>query len=86
MKLSRFASVLVMSTAAAACASDPLNDASKAPKIVEVFACSDLCPGLPSRYIKSVYEGITDEEECRKLGGEPYTFIGWGQQTVCEVK
>ena len=86
MKLSRIAFVLVMSAAAAACASGPLNDGSKVPKIVEVFACSDLCPGLPSEYIKSIYEGITDEEECRKLGGKPYTFIGWGQQTVCEVK
>ena len=71
---------------ASACVSGPSNESIMVPKIVEVFACSDYCPGLPSQYIKRVYEGITDIDECRKLGGEPYTFVGWGQQTICEVK
>ena len=86
MKLFCNAFVIVMSLTAAACVSGPSNDGSKVPKIVEVFACSDLCPGLPSQYIKRVYDGITDEEECRKLCGKPYTYIGWGERTVCEVR
>jgi hypothetical protein len=54
--------------------------------IVKVFACSDYCPGPEEKYIKRVYEGVTDVDECRKLGGKPYTYLGWGQRSVCEVK
>jgi hypothetical protein len=36
--------------------------------------------------MKRVYEGVTDEEECRKLGGHPYTIVGWGKRVVCEVR
>jgi hypothetical protein len=78
--------VLVLIAAVTACAGDPVNDNLKVPPIVEVFACSDYCPGLPRNYIKRVYEGITDEDACRELGGEPYTYMGWGMHTVCEVK
>lgn len=53
------------------------------PAIVEVFACSDYCPGPEEQYMKRVYEGVSDEAECRALGGEPYTYHGWGQFTVC---
>jgi hypothetical protein len=78
--------IVALSVAAAGCAADPADGKSAAPKIVEVFACSDYCPGPEEDYVKHVYEGITDEAECRKLGGEPYTYVGWGQQTVCEAK
>ena len=62
------------------------KEALKTPKIVEVFACSDNCPGPKDQYMKRVYEGVTDEEECRKLGGHPYTIVGWGKRVVCEVR
>ena len=78
--------VMVLSTAVTACAGDPVDRGSNVPKVVEVFACSDYCPGSLKKYMKRVYDGVTDEEECRKLGGEPYTFSGWGHRTVCEVK
>lgn len=78
--------LLITSTAVAACAADPVDEDSEAPEIVEVFACSDYCPGPESKYTKRVYDGITDEEECRKLGGKLYTYFGWGQRTVCEAK
>jgi hypothetical protein len=86
MNVSHKAFVLVMSAAVTACAGDPVDEESEALEIIEVFACSDYCPGPKDKYIKRVYDGITDEEECRKLGGKPYTYIGWGQRTVCEVK
>lgn len=41
-----------------------------------------ISPGPEERYIKRVYDGVTDEEECRKLGGRPYTYIGSGEQTT----
>ena len=78
--------VLVLLTGVTACASDPADRSSNVPAIIEVFACSDYCPGLPKKYIKRVYDGVTDVEECRNLGGEPYTYSGWGHRTVCEVK
>ena len=77
--------VLAVSFAIAGCMSGPGNDVTELPDIVEVFACSDYCPGPREKYIKRVYDGVTDEEECQKLGGRPYTYIGWGQHTVCEV-
>ena len=84
MKLPSLAIVMVV--AIAACANGPPEDEPKKPKIVEVFACSDYCPGPEEQYMKRVYEGVTDEEECRKLGGRPYTFIGWGEFRICEVR
>lgn len=68
------------------CASGPDDHDAERPEIVEVFACGDYCPGPEEKYIKRVYDGVTGEEECRKLGGRPYTFIGWGTHTVCEVR
>jgi hypothetical protein len=32
-----------------------------------------------------VYEGVTDSEACRTLGGTPGVIIGWGTQSYCEV-
>ena len=59
------------------------REAGHEPAIVEVFACSDNCPGPEEQYLKRVYEGISDEARCRELGGEPYTYYGWGEFTVC---
>jgi len=67
-------------------ASGPGNNDTGLPDIVEAFACSDYCPEPEEKYIKRVYDGITDEEQCRDLGSRPYTFIGWGQHTLCEVR
>lgn len=53
------------------------------PKIVEEFLCGDYCPGSAEQYMKHVYEGVTDENECRELGGTPYTYIGLIEKTVC---
>lgn len=78
--------LLTFSTSVTGCAGEPADEEAETLKIVEVFACSDYCPGPEEKYLKRVYEGVTDAEECRKLGGKPYTYIGWGQRTVCEVK
>ena len=69
-----------------ACVIHPVDDKEEMPNIVEVFACGDYCPGPEEQYIKRVYEGVTDEERCRELGGRPYTYVGWGERTVCEVE
>jgi hypothetical protein len=68
-----------------ACAADEESEVVEPPDIVEVFACSDYCPGPEDNYIKRVYDGVTDEEECRKLGGHPYTVTGWKTRMICEV-
>ena len=86
MRRSHKSLILLLPTAIAACASAPEDRDVKVPEIVEVFACSDYCPGPEERYLKLVYDGITEEEDCRKLGGKLYTVIGWGQRTVCEVR
>ncbi len=86
MKPTSNAIVLAASFAIAGCASGPGNDTTELPDIVEVFACSDYCPGPQEKYIKRVYDGVSDREECRKLGGRLYTYLGWGQYFVCEVK
>ena len=59
------------------------EDNQDKPEIVEVFACSDYCTGPEEKYMKQVYDGVADEGECLKLGGRPYTYIGWGKYTVC---
>lgn len=53
------------------------------PPIVEVFACSDYCPGPEEQYLKKVYEGIEDPESCEEVGGKPYVYFGWGSFFVC---
>ncbi|MDX2411091.1 MAG: hypothetical protein QNK34_03965 [Woeseiaceae bacterium] len=80
------AMVFAVSFAIAGCTNAPVDDDTELPAIVEVFACGDYCPGPEEKYTKRVYDGIADEEECRKLGGRPYFYIGWGQHTVCEVR
>ncbi len=90
MDLARIANCLGMSLAIAACAGETDGPPPKAPEetpaIVEVFACSDYCPGPEEQYIKRVYEGVTDEEECRRLGGRLLKIEGWGTRTLCEVQ
>ena len=86
MNLLRKVVLAALSVVAIGCAGDPVEKKSKEPNVVEIFACSDYCPGPEEQYIKQVYEGVTDEDACRELGGRPYTYIGWGQRTVCEVR
>ena len=69
--------------ALAGCAAGPTENDSEKPEIVEVFACSDYCPGPEEKYLKRVYAGVTEKEECLALGGRPYSYIGWGRFTVC---
>lgn len=78
--------VLLLAGAAVACVSETGTESSDTPKIVDVFACSDYCPGPEEKYVKRVYDGVTDEGECRKLGGKLYTITGWGKRTICEVQ
>jgi len=73
------ASFLVLS----ACADQNQDDSPSKPKIIEVFACGDYCPGPREKYMKRVYEGVRDEETCLPLGGKPYTYIGWGSTFIC---
>jgi len=53
------------------------------PRVIQVFACTDYCPGPEERYLKNVYEGIGDEARCLELGGRPYVYVGWGTHFVC---
>jgi len=85
MRWPGFTVLLIAAGAVAACVGDTDTESPDTPGIVEVFACSDYCPGPEEQYIKRVYEGVTDEEQCRKLGGELYTITGWGKRTICEV-
>lgn len=53
------------------------------PPIVEVFACSDYCPGPEAQYLRKVYEGVADKAACEAIGGRPYVYIGWGSTFIC---
>lgn len=86
MNLPNVTAVLLLAGAAVGCVGKTDTASPDTPRIVEVFACSDYCPGPEERYIKRVYEGVTDEEECRKLGGRLYVIAGWGKRTICEVR
>lgn len=90
MKLIAIACCLAIAAASAACASDVEDDGATPeeiakPEIVEVFACSDNCPGPEEQYIKRVYKDVTDEAECRRLGGRPFVVVGWTERRFCEV-
>jgi Ca-activated chloride channel family protein len=56
------------------------------PAIVDHFACGDYCPGPAEQYIKKVYEGVTDPEQCLQLGGDPQEYVGWGTTQICVVR
>ena len=50
--------------------------------IVSKYVCSNLCSQNETIYI---YDGITDPEECKKIGGEMYSHYGWESIVVCKV-
>jgi len=56
------------------------------PPIVDHFACSDYCPGPQEKYMVKIYQGVEDEGECRKLGGKPSSYTGWGTTKICIVE
>lgn len=60
-----------------------MPDSSKLPRIRDHFACSDYCPGPKERYMVKIYEGVTNSDECRKLGGRPSAYVGWGTFHIC---
>lgn len=86
MKSSSGAIVVVACLSLSGCSNKHVDDNSELPEIIEVFACGDYCPGPRENYIKRAYAGVTDEAECRALGGSPYTYVGWGERTICEVR
>ncbi len=63
-----------------------LPNQEEKPKIEEMFACGDYCPGPQGLYMKKVYSGVNTEEGCRQAGGTWNSFIGWGTTYYCEVK
>jgi hypothetical protein len=65
------------------CADVTPEHADGKPEIVEIYACSDYCPGPDEKYMKRVYDGVSDQAECERLGGKPYTYVGWSEFTVC---
>jgi hypothetical protein len=62
-----------------------MSDIEK-PPIVDHFACSDYCPGPREKYMVKIYQGVEDKEECRKLGGRPSSYTGWGTFRICIAK
>lgn len=54
-------------------------------KITDHFACSDYCPGPKEKYMKTVYEGISDPQECTEVRGFPYEYRGWVVRNICLV-
>jgi len=79
----KLALVVAFIAVTAACAGSPDANEPRKPKIIEVFACSDYCPGPEKKYLKKVYEGVDNEDDCLALGGKPYTYVGWGTFFVC---
>lgn len=50
------------------------------PKVVKDYLCSDVCSDAD---IKKYYNGVEDAQECKKIGGKPYTYYGWGEYHAC---
>lgn len=86
MKKTLFLFLATLVFGLSACAGRHENESVEKPKIVEVFACSDYCPGPEKKYMKKVYDGVNDEATCLKFGGKPYRYIGWGEYFVCVAK
>ena len=90
MNKTSIAACLFLSMVVVGCAGDsdgPEQETpADTPTIVEVFACSDNCPGPEEQYIKRVYDGVTDAQECRRLGGRIIDIVGWGTRRLCEVQ
>jgi hypothetical protein len=61
------------------------EDDSSKPPVVDYFACGDYCPGPKENYMVKVYSGVTNPEECKKIGGIPSSFTGWGITHFCRV-
>jgi hypothetical protein len=55
----------------------------KKPPIVDYFACGDYCPGPTEQYMVNVYQGVTDQKECERIGGRFSQYTGWGTHTFC---
>lgn len=53
------------------------------PPVVDHFACSDYCPSPREKYMVKIYQGVEDEEECRRICGKPFTYYGWGEYHIC---
>jgi hypothetical protein len=53
------------------------------PVIIDVFACSDYCPGPREQYLVKAYEGVNNREECLRLGGRPHEYVAWGKRFAC---
>ena len=62
-----------------------LNTGAANLEIVEIFACSDLCPEPLETYMRRVYKDVTDPMECIRLGGGPFSVTGWGTKRYCAV-
>jgi hypothetical protein len=62
---------------------DPEAADMEKPPIVDHFACSDYCPRPREEYMVKIYQGVEDEEECRRLGGRPSSYTGWGTTKIC---
>lgn len=56
------------------------------PEIIKVFACSDYCHGPREKYLVNVYKGINNASDCKRVGGIPYVYMGWGKHFICKVK
>jgi hypothetical protein len=56
------------------------------PRIVDVFACSDFCPGPQDQYEMSVYEGVSSKTQCMLIGGKFATIKGWADRNICLVQ
>lgn len=51
------------------------------PRVVEELVCSDVCN--VDKDTKRVYQDVTDMEYCIRIGGKPYTYVGWGEFHTC---
>lgn len=55
------------------------------PAIVEMFACSDNCPGPFSQYFVKVFSEIKNPWVCLALGGKPSAIYGFGVRYICKA-
>ena len=38
---------------------------------------------ISASYLVKIFQGVTDEEECKQLGGTPSSYAGWGVFHIC---
>ena len=62
---------------------DKQTNTIEKPAVVDFFACGDYCPGPPEQYTVKVYQDVTDETQCKDLGGTPANFQGWTKVHYC---